>query len=103
MPEFPTVHTLFADTTATPFSMLPFFPALGLATTLHCVPFQCSINVLLISLFLTMMYPTAHTSLDETAATPLRRLLLPAVGLVIRLQRVPSQCSVSVRSTPLAS
>jgi hypothetical protein len=41
--------------------------------------------------------PTAHTSLDEIAATPVSLFArVPMLGLVITVQEVPSQCKVSV-------
>src|ERR1700719_4033077 len=55
---------------------------LGLATTFHVEPFQCSTRVKP-PLPLPLLYdPTAQTSFAETAATPFRELkLVPAFGL----------------------
>src|SRR5438552_17399301 len=41
--------------------------------------------------------PTAHTSLLDVAATPMRSLASePTFGLSTKFHRVPSQCAVSV-------
>src|SRR5262249_50879267 len=62
---------------------------LGLGTTAQLVPFHCSIRVPL------PLSPTAHTSLLDTAATPLSPAPGPApLGLATMLQAVPFQCSV---------
>src|SRR5580693_5606814 len=42
-------------------------PGLGLLTTFHAVPFQCSISVFVFAP--TKYWPTAHTSRDDTAVT----------------------------------
>ena len=42
--EFPTVQTSLAETALKAFKK-SFVPGLGLLTTLHCEPFQCSISV----------------------------------------------------------
>src|SRR5437867_8763907 len=45
--------------------------------------------------------PTAHTSLDAMVATPNRMLsFVPSLGLGTTFQAEPSQCNVSVRSSP---
>src|SRR5258708_2755466 len=88
-------HTLFADTAATPLSSLLPVPGLGLDTTVHALPFQCSTSVL------ALLYdPTAHTSPVDTAATPLAASLIPPLGLDTTRHALPSHCSTSVRSAP---
>src|ERR1043165_389032 len=71
----PTAHTSLVDTAATPLSTL-YELVLGLETTDHDVPSQCSTSVWYALPF--MYCPTAHTSLADTAATPLR---VPLLGL----------------------
>src|SRR5262249_59429728 len=67
---------------------------LGLGTTAQLVPFHCSIRVPL------PLSPTAHTSLADTAATPLSPAPGPTpLGLATMLQAVPFQCSVRVWNT----
>src|SRR5437016_3386668 len=65
--ELPTAQISLAAMAVTParvFSVAPF--TLGLATTLHCLPFQCSTSV---ELPLPLPYsPTAQTLVAETAA-----------------------------------
>src|SRR5258708_3407023 len=60
---------------------------------LHCVPFQCSTSVC----SRVLCQPTAHTSLDATAATPSSSLKTgPRLGLGTIVHCAPSQCSVRV-------
>src|SRR5438105_970769 len=97
-------------------------PTLGLATTLHSVPFQCSISVLspqtAAPTAQTTLHwlpfqcknklcppepptatPTAHTSLADTAAMAFSQLSCePTLGLGTTLHWLPSQCSISVRA-----
>src|SRR5437660_258413 len=81
-----------AETAVTPKSSLGCVPTLGLDTTLHFLPFQCSISVCWTPLAL-MKSPTAQTSLVETAVTPFRT---PAcLGALTVRQLVPFQCSIS--------
>src|SRR5947209_714219 len=82
----PTAQRLLEPgTRATPYRT-SFDPALGLGTTLHFVPFQCSISVCRIAL-LFMKSPTAQRFWAETAATPKSSLSLdPALGLDTTLQ-----------------
>src|SRR5579884_3784105 len=92
----PTAQTSFEETAATLRNSLLIEPGLGLVTTLHFVPFQCSVNVCVTPAVLTWN-PTAHTSLLETALTAYRVLsIVPGLGLVTTLQPVPFQCSVTV-------
>ncbi|MFL5691166.1 MAG: hypothetical protein ACJ795_05110 [Ktedonobacteraceae bacterium] len=58
---------------------------MGLVTTLQLDPFQCSVSAWA-PLFWSPELPTAQTSLAETAATPLRTLLLFPLGLGTTLQ-----------------
>src|SRR4029077_10394651 len=64
-----------------------YVPMLGVGTITHRWPFQCSTELC------TPFWPTAQTSLDDDAATPLSRLggRKPADTD----QLVPSQCSIS--------
>src|SRR2546421_2130389 len=81
-----------AETAVPPKSSLGCVPTLGLDTTLHFLPFQCSISVCWTPLAL-MKSPTAQTSLVETAVTPFRT---PAcLGALTVRQLVPFQCSIS--------
>src|SRR5579885_2814505 len=80
-------------------------PGLGLETTLHWLPFQCSISVSDgLSVPWLLYDPTAQTSLVELAATPYRLLNEPpGLGLLTRLHFVPFQCSIIVpRPSPTA-
>ena len=61
---------------------------LGLETMLHCVPFQCSTSGVVVLL----PVPTAHTSLLDTPATPVKKFP-GALGLGTTLQEVPLKCS----------
>src|SRR5260370_31484520 len=66
---------------------------------LHCLPFQCSMRVCEIPLALEA-FPTAHTSLVETAATAWSPV--PTVeGFFTTLHLWPFQCSSSARPPPL--
>src|SRR5258706_16318814 len=66
----------------------------GLLTTVHWVPFQCSVRVAVEAV------PTAHTSLGEIAVIPYRLLLkLPAFGLETMLHW-PQFCASAAASAP---
>src|ERR1700733_11290986 len=64
-------------------------PGLGLLTTFHAVPFQCSISVFVFAP--TKYWPTAHTSRDDTAVTasswlsPVPTLRLAVVTQVVHV------------------
>src|SRR6266567_4020958 len=78
--EAPTVQISFAETALASIRELKFDPGLGLGTTLHCVPFQCSINVEPTELLI--LNPAAQTLLVEMATTPKRKLAcVPVFGL----------------------
>src|SRR6266849_1219700 len=62
----PTAQTSLVDTAATADSRSLPVTGLGVGTTLHAVPSQCSASVPAAS-----VCPTAHTSLADTLATPL--------------------------------
>src|SRR5260221_2210117 len=79
----PTAQTSVVETAATP-RRASFELALGLGTTLHAAPFQCSVSVCW------LVSPTAQTSLAETLATPLRSLTDPGLGLEATLQAAAS-------------
>src|SRR5262249_41345593 len=101
----PTAHTSVPETAVTPFSSLFCVPGLGLGTTLHVRPFQCSVRVCAGPNPATVKLPTAQTSLLETAATPSRMLSAPpGLGLGTTLHLWPFQCSASVsRGLPEAA
>src|SRR6266849_10250003 len=87
----PTAQTSFAETAVTAVSW-SVGPMLGLGTTLHRRPFQCSIRVCRPTPG-TWDSPTAHTSLAETAGTPGRK---PACfGCATLAQRLPFQCNMT--------
>src|SRR5438552_15770326 len=65
----PAAHTSLEETAATLNSRLSLAPWLGLEATLHAEPFQCSIRVRF-GCPLALLHPTAHASLEATAATP---------------------------------
>jgi hypothetical protein len=69
----PTAKTVLECGTRPTPSSSPFGQGLGLETTLHLVPFQCSISVCPASgdALLLEDPPTAHTSFAERAVTPL--------------------------------
>src|SRR6266480_3825164 len=68
----------------------------GVGTTLQLAPSQW-----IASVFKLPAFPTAHTSLDATVATPNRSLSsVLSLGLGTTLQAEPFQCNVSVRSSP---
>src|SRR6266852_7298234 len=68
----------------------------GVGTTLQLAPSQW-----IASVFKLPAFPTAHTSLDATVATPNRVLSFElSLGLATTFQIEPSQCNVSVRSSP---
>src|SRR5262249_50033390 len=78
----------------------PPFGRFGLETTLQLVPSQCSINGSSLggSFFLEpgpVWYPTAHTSLLATAATPPKEAGCMTGGGGRALQRHPSKCTAS--------
>src|SRR5205807_611944 len=71
---------------------------LGLGTTFHFEPFQCSINGE--TLPGQQLYPTAQMLFAETTVTPFRMSFNdpgePGFGLGTTFQFVPFQCSISV-------
>src|SRR5438046_10563792 len=73
-------------------------------TMVQAEPSQCRISVLGSVKLVGCCVPTAHTSLEETAATPARLLSTsgPTFGLGITLHTDPSQCKVAVAlSSPI--
>src|SRR5579859_7078676 len=80
-----------------PFNNSPFTKA-GLVTTLQLVPSQCSTRGLKMNVDPAGAgsLPTAHTSVDEMAATPVRKLPFGTFGPAVTLQLVPFQCSMRV-------
>src|SRR6185312_16487778 len=96
----PTAQTSLAETADTAKSSLPIEVGLGLVTTLHCLPFQCSISVWEGPPL--ACHPTAQISLAETTATPVSVLNSePVLGLFTTLHCVPSQCSITAWPLPL--
>src|SRR6266511_3933621 len=87
----PTAHALCAETATASVSPCPAF---GPATTLHRVPFQCSMRFL--SYHPPAVVPTAHTSSGDDAETALRESPpVEGLGLATTLQAEPSQCSAT--------
>src|SRR5436190_20442791 len=70
-------------------------------TMVQAEPSQCRISVLGSVRLVGCCVPTAHTSFEETAATPARLLSTsgPTFGLGITLHAVPFQCKVAVASS----
>src|SRR5258707_13549655 len=89
---FPTAQTSLVETAATP-RRASFELALGLATTLHAVPFQCSVSVCW------SVSPTAQTSLAETLAAPLSSFSDPGLGLGTTLQGAACACATAGASS----
>src|ERR1043166_576414 len=79
---------------------LPSAPGLGLGTTDHALPFQCSVSVWL-GVNCPLEYsPAAQTSLP-LPVTALRLLVsVPTLGLGTCDHALPFQCSVSVIPGP---
>jgi hypothetical protein len=97
---YPTAHTSEGPVAATPLRMFTVPLGLGLALTLHAVPFQCSIRVRNAP-FAAVWKPTAQTFVGETAATPLSEFWIPSppvmkLGLGTTFQAVPFHLSTSV-------
>jgi hypothetical protein len=71
-------------------------PGLGVVTTLHATPFQCSARFASATPSFETD-PTAQTSVDETAATPLKRLIgNGGAGGETLAHEDPPQCSMSI-------
>src|SRR5712691_10006549 len=87
----PTAQTSLAETAVTPLSW-SIGPTLGLGTTLHLRPFQCSIRVCRPTPG-TWASPTAHTSSAETADTPERNPV--CFGCATLAHRLPFQCNIT--------
>src|SRR5438132_14254314 len=94
--DSPTAQISLAETTATLERLLSLDPIFGLETTFQLEPFQCSISVLMWLVVLGVEFPTAQTSLAETAATPVRTLSNPGFGLETTFHVEPFQCSMIV-------
>ena len=65
----PTAHASVRDRTETPNSVSDLLRGLGLGTTLHETPSQCSMRVRAVSPPLSLPLPTAHTSSSAEPAT----------------------------------
>jgi hypothetical protein len=100
-PEQPTAQALLAEVAVTPLSA-PTRACAGLATRFHVLPFHCKITVCgLVELRKqSAVQPTAQALCAETAATLLRELFCPGLGLGTRFQVVPFQCKISVLIPP---
>src|SRR5258706_2066440 len=82
----PTAQTSLVEMAVTPLRTLRNALGLGLETTLHCVPFQCSVSVC-VAPPETVISPTAQTSLAATTATEMSSLpVTPGLGLEITFQ-----------------
>src|SRR5213593_3831467 len=76
---------------------LPSVPGLGLGTTDHVLPFQCSVRVWL-GVNCPLEYsPAAQTSLPLPVAALRLLVSVPTLGLATCDHALPFQCSVSVR------
>src|SRR6516225_2486868 len=93
----PTAQALRAEVAATPLSA-PILASAGLGIRVQAVPFQCRITVcgLTEERKQKAVQPTAQALRAEVAATLLRVLPSPGLGLGTRLQVVPFQCKISV-------
>src|SRR5437867_7617430 len=100
--ESPTAQTSLVETAATLVRPLPLGPGFGLVTMLQVEPFQCSMSIRSLPP-LGVEFPTAQTSVVETAVTPTRTASDPIVGLDTTFHLEPFQCSMSVRAPPLLS
>ncbi len=98
----PTAQTSVVETAATAKRVLFAEPTFGLATTLHAVPFQCSVSVSWRPVA-SVASPTAQTSLAETLATAGRTLpATPGLGLGMTVQAAASATS-AVRSRGIST
>jgi hypothetical protein len=68
---------------------------LGLGTTLHCKPFQCWNWLMKPVCRGVRLYPTAHTSSEDTMTTLEKEMVLV---LEIMCHELPSHCSIRLRS-----
>src|SRR5712691_6409537 len=97
--KLPTAQMLFADEAATLKRVAAPAPGLGLDTTAHIDPFQCSMSGSVLPLPLGMYWPTAQTLLAEMAVTPVSPFSLElGLGLEAIVHFVPFQWSMSVSS-----
>src|SRR5215813_9793553 len=109
-PTEPTAHTSWGETVTTPHRALPFgsVPGLGLRTTVHWWPSQCSIRVRGRSPSATLPYqPTAHTfaaaPLTDTSQAWSSFRPGSSLGLATTAQAWPLKCIVSGDSALLAA
>src|SRR5262249_45168656 len=110
-PTEPTAHTSWGETVTTPHRALPFgsLPGLGLRTTVHWWPSQCSIRVRGRSPSATLPYqPTAHTSFAAAPLTDTSQAWSSfrpgsSLGLATTAQAWPLKCIVSGDSALLAA
>src|SRR4029077_1108074 len=79
---------------------LPSVPGLGLGTTDHVLPFQCSVRVWPGVNCPFEYSPATQTSLPAPVAPQRRLVLVPTLGLVTCDHALPFQCSVSVLPGP---
>src|SRR6516164_10777860 len=106
---WPTAQTSPGPSAVMPFSRLPSPPRLGVFTSDHTVPFQCSTYGMWKVMSLTLpSLPEAHASLPDSAVTPVssfRLMLLPEhadpflpsrQGDGTTLQVVPFQCATKL-------
>src|SRR5207302_6473228 len=92
-PATPTAQTSLDETTETASSCANAWPVLGERASDQAVPFQCSTSGRPDWLLVLLPSPTAHTSWDDTPATP-RRIFALAPMFTDRMifHAVPSQC-----------
>src|SRR5262249_28611241 len=97
--EYPAVQASFAESALTAQRMIwPESGGFGLGTTLHFLPFQCSITVAYVVKSVTEN-PAAQMSLAATASTPVRFTATPdELGLCTICHRWPFQCSTSPKA-----
>src|SRR5215471_20551759 len=82
----------------------PSSPGLGLGTTDHVVPLNCSVRVVMVPLP-GWLWPTTQTSVADRAVIANSELPAPppGLGVLISDQVLPSQCSTYGTWTPLPS
>src|SRR5437764_11296019 len=93
--QTPTAQTWEEERLETPNSMLFWVPRLGLLTSVHADPSQCSVRVREAAPA-ACDSPTAHTSPEPTALTEVNSFAPePPLGVGTIVHDEPSQCSAS--------
>src|SRR5207249_10649238 len=93
LPNTPTAHASLPLPLTPSSSLLPL-PTLGLGTTDHALPSQCSVSVWVLGKLPTS--PTAHTSLPLPVAALRIFSFGSTLGLGTTDQALPSQCRIRV-------